>query len=35
MSMKILIAEDEEDIARQYQMTLNALGHEVFLTKKW
>ena len=33
MSMKILIAEDEEDIARQYQMTLNALGHEVFLTK--
>lgn len=33
MSMRILIAEDEEDIAHQYQMTLNALGHEVILTK--
>ncbi len=33
MTLKILIAEDEEDIARQYQMTLDALGHEVYLTK--
>ncbi len=32
MSLKILIAEDEEDIAHQYRMALNALGHEVFLT---
>jgi len=33
MALKILIAEDEEDIARQYQMVLDALGHEVYLTK--
>ncbi len=33
MSLKILIAEDEEDIAHQYRMALDALGHEVFLTK--
>ena len=33
MSLKILIAEDEEDIAQQYQVTLEALGHEVHLTK--
>ena len=33
MSLKILIAEDEEDIAHQYRMALNALGHEVILTK--
>ena len=33
MALKILIAEDEEDIAAQYQMTLDALGHEVYLTK--
>lgn len=33
MSLKILIAEDEEDIASQYQMALEALGHEVNLTK--
>jgi CheY-like chemotaxis protein len=33
MVLKILIAEDEEDIARQYQMVLDALGHEVYLTK--
>lgn len=33
MSLKILIAEDEEDIARQYQMALEALGHQVYLTK--
>jgi len=33
MSLKVLIAEDEEDIARQYQMALNALGHDVYLTK--
>ncbi len=32
MSLKVLIAEDEEDIAHQYRMALNALGHEVFLT---
>ena len=31
--MKILIAEDEEDIAAQYLMALDALGHEVYLTK--
>lgn len=31
--LKILIAEDEEDIARQYQMVLEELGHEVYLTK--
>jgi len=33
MSLKILIAEDEEDIAYQYRMALDALGHEVVLTK--
>ena len=33
MSLKVLIAEDEEDISHQYQMTLEALGHEVYLTK--
>ena len=33
MSLKILIAEDEEDLARQYQMALEAVGHEVYLTK--
>ena len=33
MPLKILIAEDEEDIGNQYKMTLEALGHEVFLTK--
>jgi DNA-binding response OmpR family regulator len=33
MTMKILIAEDEEDIGEQYKMTLEALGHEVFLTR--
>ena len=33
MPLKILIAEDEEDIGKQYKMTLGALGHEVFLTK--
>jgi len=33
MSMKILIAEDEEDIAHQYRMALDTIGHEVFLTK--
>ena len=33
MSLKILIAEDEEDIAHQYRMALDTLGHEVFLTK--
>ncbi len=32
MSLKVLIAEDEEDIAHQYRMALDALGHEVFLT---
>jgi len=32
MSLKVLIAEDDEDIAHQYRMALNALGHEVFLT---
>jgi DNA-binding response OmpR family regulator len=31
--MKILIAEDEEDIGEQYKMILEALGHEVILTK--
>jgi CheY-like chemotaxis protein len=31
--LKVLIAEDEEDIARQYEMALDALGHEVYLTK--
>jgi len=31
--MKILIAEDDEDISHQYRMALDALGHEVFLTK--
>jgi len=33
MPLKILIAEDDEDIMRQYQMALDALGHEVYLTK--
>jgi len=33
MSLRVLIAEDEEDISHQYQMTLEALGHEVYLTK--
>lgn len=33
MPLKVLIAEDEEDIARQYEIALDALGHEVFLTK--
>ncbi len=33
MSLKILIAEDEEDIASQYQLALEALGHEVYLTR--
>ena len=33
MSLKVLIAEDEEDIAHQYRVALDALGHEVFLTK--
>ena len=33
MSLKILIAEDEEDIGKQYKMTLEAFGHQVFLTK--
>ena len=33
MPLKVLIAEDEEDIARQYQIALDALGHEVYLTK--
>ena len=33
MPLKILIAEDDEDIARQYQIGLDALGHEVYLTK--
>ncbi len=33
MPLKILIAEDNEDIVRQYQMALEALGHEVYLTK--
>ena len=32
-SLKILIAEDDEDIARQYQYALDDLGHEVYLTK--
>jgi len=32
MTMKILIAEDEEDIGQQYKMVLEALGHEVILT---
>ncbi len=31
--LKILIAEDDEDIARQYQTALDDLGHEVYLTK--
>ncbi len=31
--LKILIAEDDEDISRQYQMALDELGHEVYLTK--
>ena len=30
--MKILIAEDEDDIGQQYKLTLEALGHEVILT---
>jgi len=33
MPMKVLIAEDDEDISHQYRMALDALGHEVFLTK--
>ena len=33
MSLKILIAEDDEDIGKQYQLTLEAMGHQVFLTK--
>ena len=33
MTLRVLIAEDEEDIAQQYKMTLEALGHEVVLTK--
>ncbi len=32
-TLKILIAEDDEDIARQYQIALDELGHEVYLTK--
>jgi CheY-like chemotaxis protein len=31
--LKILIAEDDEDIGHQYQMVLDELGHEVYLTK--
>jgi two-component system, OmpR family, manganese sensing response regulator len=31
--LKILIAEDDEDIGRQYQIALDELGHDVFLTK--
>lgn len=31
--LKVLVCEDEEDIARQYQMILDELGHDVFLTK--
>ncbi len=33
MSLKILIAEDEEDLAKQYRLALEVLGHEVYLTK--
>ncbi len=33
MSLKVLIAEDEEDIGFQYSFVLEALGHEVYLTK--
>ena len=33
MSLKVLVAEDDEHTARQYQRALNALGHEVYLTK--
>ena len=33
MSLKILVAEDDEDIAYQYQIALDELGHEVYLTK--
>ncbi len=33
MPLKILIAEDNEDILRQYQLALETLGHEVYLTK--
>ena len=29
MSLKVLIAEDEDDIADQYKMVLEELGHEV------
>lgn len=32
-TLKILIAEDDEDIGHQYQMVLDELGHEVYLTK--
>ncbi|HKF27061.1 MAG TPA: hypothetical protein VKB06_01535, partial [Nitrososphaera sp.] len=30
--MRILVAEDEEDIKSVYHMTLAGRGHEVFLT---
>ena len=33
MTLKILIAEDEDDIAEQYTMVLEELGHEVERTK--
>ena len=29
MTLKVLIAEDEDDIAQQYKMVLEELGHEV------
>ena len=33
MPLKILIAEDDEDIAYQYAESLKSLGHGVFVTK--
>ncbi len=33
MPLTVLIAEDDEDIATQYEITLEALGHVVTLTK--
>lgn len=31
--LKILIAEDDDDIGYQYQIALDELGHDVYLTK--
>ena len=33
MTLKVLIAEDEDDIAQQYKMVLEELGHEVECAK--